>query len=890
MTWLREAAVRFAALFRKGLLEQELNDEIRSHLEMLIDDNVRRGMSSAEARYAALREFGGVDQVKEIYRDQRGLPMLEALLQDLRYGLRALVKNPGFTAVAVLTLALGIGANTAIFSVVNAVLLQPLPYPHSDRLAIVWSVLGKERRAPASGPEFIYLQQRSRLFEELAGIWVTSTALTGESEPEQIKLGMVTSNFLSLFSPRPAVGRFFLSEEQGGGRAPVIILSDGLWRRRFGADPRVVGRTLKLGWGPATVVGVMPASFKIVFPDGGGVPTDVQAYVPFPDDLAGDPRDVGFIRVVGRLRQGVTVKQAQTEAEAIATHLRSEFAEFASEGLGLEVFPLHGDTVKNIRPALLALFGGVGLILLIACANVANLLLSRASQRRQEITLRVALGAARARIIRQLLTESVLLSCLGGAAAVVVGAWALRVLLALRPEALARLGPVEINGTVLVFTSALSVVTGIVFGLAPALGATKVDLAVALKEGGRTTVAGKLRAASLLVVCEVAFGFVLLIGAGLMLRTFVGVLRVDPGFDSSHVLTFQLSLPGVRYPTPEKAVTFFRQLQKSLLALPGVRSVGAVSHLPLADDAANWYSYYWPEGTPQQEQNTVMADYRGILPGYFQSLGASLVAGRDFGEFDDSLHQHVVIVDDTLARQTWPNADAIGKKLSIENIEKGNFQFQRDWAEVVGVVGHIQNHSLTDNGRGQVYLPYPLAVRSHMGFTVRTTGSPDTLVGPVRREVARLDKDLPVAQIVPMENYVRQARSETRFTTALAGVLAGIALLLAGVGIYGVAACSVLRRTSEFGIRMALGGRASDILNLVLRQSMLPVILGSLMGLALSFALTPLLSKMLFGVRPFDPTTLATGFLVICGDGLLACYLPARRATRVDPMVALRYE
>ena len=402
--------------------------------------------------------------------------------------------------------------------------------------------------------------------------------------------------------------------------------------------------------------------------------------------------------------------------------------------------------------------------------------------------------------------------------------------------------------------------------------------------------AGKLRAPGLLVVCEVAFGFVLLIGAGLMIRTFMGVLRVDPGFDSSHVLTFQLSLPGVRYATPEKAVTFFWQLQKNLSALPGVQSVGAVSHLPLADDAANWYSYYWPEGTPKQDQNTVMADYRGILPGYFKSLGANLVAGRDFGEFDDSLHRPVVIVDDTLARQTWPNANAVGKRLSVENIEKGNFQFQREWAEVVGVVRHIQNHSLTNNVRGQVYLPYPLAVRSHMAFTVRTTGAPTTLVEPVRREVAALDKDLPAAQIAPMEDYVRQARSETRFTTVLASALAGAALLLACIGIYGIAACSVVRRTSEFGIRMALGGRASDILKLVLRQSMLPVSLGSLIGLALSLALAPLLSKLLYGVRPFDPTTLATAFFVFCGAGLLACYLPARRATKIDPMVALRYE
>lgn len=813
---------------------------------------------------------------------------MNTLLQDLRYGLRMLGKKPLFAAVAILTLAIGIGANTAVFSVVNAVLLQPLPYPHSERLAVVWSVLGKEHRAPASGPELVYLGQRSRLFEEFAGFWVTSSALTGEGEPEQIKLGLVTSNFLSLLRRSPELGRFFLREEQGAGAAKVVILSDGLWRRRFGADPQVVGRSVRLGGHPVTVVGVMPGNFKIVFPDGA---VDLQAYIPFPEDLAGDLRDLAFIRVIGRLRKGVTFRQAQTEAEAIAAQLRSEFTEFSEQGLGLEVVPLHGDAVRNIRPALLALFGGVGLILLIACANVANLLLSRANERQKEITLRVALGAPKTRIIRQLLTESVLLSCLGGAVAMVVGWWALTWLAALRPEEITRLGPVGLNSTVLAFTSALSVVTGILFGLAPAVGATKLNLVQALKDGGdRTTAAAKQRTGSLLVVCEVALGFVILIGAGLMTRTLVGFLRVDPGFDSTHLLTFQLSLPDVRYPTPEKAVTFFRQLQKNLSVLPGVQSVSAVSHVPLAGDGANWYSYYWPEGTPKQEQNTVMADHRGILPGYFRSLGANLVAGRDFDEFDDSHHRHVVIVDDTLARQTWPNANPIGKTLNVENIEKGNFQFQRDWAEVVGVVRHIQNHSLTNAVRGQIYLPYPLAVRSHMAFTVRTTGAPEMLVGPVRREVTKLDKDLPVAQIVPMEDYVRQARSQTRFTTVLSGILAGIALLLACLGIYGVAVCSVLQRTREFGIRMALGGRASDILKLVLRQSMLPVILGSLIGLVLSFALTPLLSKLLFGVRPLDPATFATAFLVLCGSGLLACYLPARRATKVDPMEALRYE
>jgi predicted permease len=885
LDWLRIAAARVAGLFSKRRSAFELDQELGAHLDQLREENIRRGMTPEEARHAARRAFGGVEQIKEAYREQRGLPFLETLFQDVRYGMRVLGKTPGFTAVAILTLAIGMGANTAIFSVVHSVLLQPFPYPNPDRLAIVWSIYGHEGRAPASGPELIYLRERSRLFEELGGIWAQSGALTGEGQPEQVSLGLVTANFLSLLSAKPQLGRFFLPGEQGSGAARVIILSDRLWRRRFGADPGLLGRSVRLDAEPFTVVGVMPPGFKMIAPEGASVPPDLDVYLPFPTNLATDPRDQAYIRVLGRLKKGVTIQQAQSEAEEIAGQLRREFTEFSELGLGLRVVPLHDDVVRKLRPALLALFAGVGFVLLIACANVANLLLSRASQRQREITLRTALGAARGRVICQLLTESVLLSSMGGAAALLVGWCALKLLLTLRPPEMERLGSIGLNVIAFAFTSTISVIAGILFGLAPALAVTRVNLVESLKEGGRAIATGKRHSRNLLVVSEVALGFVLLMGAGLMTQTFAGLLRVDPGFAPTSVLTFHLSVASVKYRTPESAVNFFRQLAKNLSGLPGVRSVGVISHLPFDDSLPNWYGYYWPEGAPKQEQNTVMADHRSVLPGYFESVGATFIAGRDFDEFDVAENRGFAIVDDFLAEKAWSATSAVGKKLNIEN---GNFV--RDTVEVIGVVKHLQSHSLTDRVRGQVYLLYPRAIRRHMALTIKSTAAPQTLLPFLQREVAKLDKDLPIYNVQPMESYVEKARRETRFTAMLAGVLALIALLLASTGIYGVTSYSVVQRTNEIGVRMALGAGPPNILRMVMRQGMFPVATGLFLGMVLSFVLTPLISGLLFSVHASDPVTLVASCAFFGGVGLLACYLPARRAVKVDPLVALRYE
>jgi predicted permease len=814
-----------------------------------------------------------------------------SILEDLRYALRIFRKNRSFSVIALLTLAIAIGANTAIFSVVHAVLLKPLPYDNPQQLTMVWTsyATAKIFRAPASGPQLDEMRKRSRLFKGIAGIWVSNLTLANEGEPEVVKQAQVTADFFSVLGVHTAMGRTFLPEEEGANKNPVAIISDGLWRRRYGADPDIVGKTIRSTRGQFTVIGVLPHGFELLFPADAAIPREIHLWSPFSSPLGQRRRDIGFLRMIGRLQSGVSVQQAQAEMDSITRDLRTQYAEFGSDQIAVQVIPLQADAMKEVRLPLLALFAGVSLVLLLACANITNLMLAFANERTREITMRAALGATRVRILRQLLTESLLLASLGGVLGLGLAVLLLKTLPLLAPTSILRLSSVAINIPTLLFAAGLCLGAGVIFGLAPALGASNVDLVTSLKKVGKNLMSGRGRLRRVLILAEVTFAFILLIGAGLMLRTLAHLLLVDPGFESSGVLTFTISLPGNRYGDDSKVTGFFRQLEKDLSVLPGVQGAGSTSHVPL-DEFSNWYNYYYPEGASEDQQKTQMADFRCISPSYFSTIKTPLLAGRYFNETDDMAHPRVVIVDDLLAQKTWPGQSALGKKLNVEAINEG--EFKPVWAEVVGVVKHVDYQSLLQQGRPQVYHTYMQSPRGNlpMSFVVRSSGSPGSLTLPVKQAIAHIDKDLAITRMRSLDDLVDTARSRTRFTSFLSGMLGVIAMFLACVGIYGVTSYSVTQATNEIGIRMAMGAHRRDILRLVIRQSMSFVLMGVLLGAICSAALAPGLSSLLFQVKPIDLLTFNSVIVLLLVIGLLACVLPAMRASRVDPNISLRYE
>lgn len=888
MGWLSRLTHDVRSLLRRRSLERDLDEELRAHLDLLAEAKEQRGIAPATARRAARVAFGSLDSVKESVRDAGFAGVVEDFGRDLLHGARMLAKAPGFAVVTVLTLALGIGATTAIFSVVHAVLIQPLPYDDAERLALVWSDFGGmgARRAPASPFELREIAARSRAFADLAGIWVGSGTLTGGDRPEQLKVGFYTGDFFGVLGARARLGRTSHDADARRPETGTILLSHAVWQRRFGGDPAVVGQGIRFEGGSVTVVGVMPAGFRLVFPPDASVADDIEAWVQFPETIYADPRDQYYLRILGRLRPGVTFDEAQVEANAIAEQLRGEFSEFKRDGLELEVLPLHEDAVRTARPTLLALFAGVGLVLLIACVNVGNLMLARTSSRRKEVAIRRALGATSGRVARQLAAESLVLAALGGLAGLAIGRWGLSLLLSLRPAALGLTDSVPLNPNVLGFVSGVSLLTGLLFGIAPSVFTARVHPRDALQESSRgSTAAGRQRFRSALVVGEVALGFVLLIGAGLMVRTLAALQKVDPGYRSAKVLTFEVNLPLVRYPTDVERRRFSRAFGEQLSQLPGVQSQGAISHLPL-DDFPNWYSPYAPLDVSEQESRGLLADHRTATVGYLRAMGATLLAGRLFEERDDESQRNIVIVDDRLAQQQWPGESAVGKRIRHEIYQDGEFRSRE--AEVVGVIGHMRHHGLQIQGREQIYIPYPQSPRPHLSFAIRTSGDPLSLLPTAGRALHELDKDLALSKARTMDWYVHRATTTSRFTTILASLFGGLALVLALVGLFGVVSYSVGQRGQEIAVRMALGARPIDVLTMVVREGVGLTLVGLMLGLGGALYCTRYVESLLYGVSHLDPATYAAGLLLLLACAAVASGIPANKAARMNPVASLQ--
>lgn len=801
---------------------------------------------------------------------------MTTLMQDLRYAFRMLLKNPGFAAVAVIALALGIGANTAIFSVVNTVLLRSLPYDDPDRLMVV-----RENKLPQfsefsiSPGNFLDWQKQNTSFENLVAINGSAYNLvSGDVEPERLRGARVSAGLFELLGVKPAQGRTFIDAEDQPGHENVAILSGGLWKRRFGADPNIVGQSITLSASSYTVIGIMPATFG--FPD-----RDTELWTPIAF-TARQAQQHGshYLSVIGRLKQGVTRQQADTEMSAIAARLAEQYPD-SNAGWSTNVFSMQEYEVRDIKLALIFLLGAVALVLLIACANVANLLLARATARQKEMAIRSALGASRWRVVRQLLTESVLLALLGGSVGLILAFWGIESLLALAPEDLPRVKDVTLDGRVLGFTIVVTLITGIIFGLIPALQASRPNLNETLKEGGRGTTGGHHRVGGSLVVVEVALALMLLVCSGLMIRSFIRLQRVNPGFNPNNALAVNISLPGRKYPTEDRYSAFFAQLIEKTSSIPGVIAVGASQSLPIQGDYLVGFNIQGrPPDPPGEDKST---NYYAVTPDYFKAMGIPLLRGRLFTEQDSRNAPRVAVINETMARTYFSDEDPIGKGI---NLSQGREGFRL----IVGIVGDVKQYGLAQPTTLQTYEPYLQMPFSGLTLVVRTEGHPAALSGLIRSQVLAIDKEQPVSRIRTLDQIISGSVQQQRFTMLLLGVFAAVALILAAVGLYGVMSYAVTQRTHEIGIRMALGANAGNVLRLVAGQGMALALIGVAIGLAAAFAITRVMSKLLFAVSTTDPLTFASISVLLTGVALVACLAPARRATKVDPMVALRHE
>jgi len=812
---------------------------------------------------------------------------METLLKDLRYGIRSLLKHSSFTAIAVITLALGIGANTAMFSVINAVLLRPLPYHDPGRLVTIWEE-SPERdlyQLPISYANYRDWVDQNHVFEQISAYTFTNLNLTGAGEPARLSTVRTSANLFSLVGATPRLGRTFLPEEDKEGGNRVVILAHALWQSRFGSDPAIIGKSLTLNNQSHTVVGVMSPNFQ--FPVGFGYlgkvlndPTDL--YVPIA--ATGDEARRGNYSffALGRLKPGVTIDQARAEMTTIERRLEQQYPE-GNTGIGVSLIPTQEQTVKEIRPALLVLLGAVAFMLLIACANIANLLLARAASRQKEIAIRTALGASRLRVLRLLLTESLILSLAGGLLGLLLAFWGTDALMALTPDNIPRLNEVGVDARVFGFTLAVSLVTGIFFGLIPAIHASKPDLNEALKEGSRGAMgssAGK-RTRSVLVAVEVALSLVLLIGAGLMIKSFARLQQMNLGFNPEKVLAVTLTLSNSRYPEERQQAAFFQETLNRLQSLPGVQSAGATTALPLTLELSG--SDFRIEGHPEPEAGKELIIHtRSVSPGYFGTLGIRLLKGRDFSDRDKSDAPRTAVINSELARIYFLNEDPLGKRITFDD--------GQSWISIVGVIGDVKQLGLDSSAKPEVYFPYLQVSEPSMSLVARTVSDPLSLAAAVKNQIQTIDKDLPIDEAKTMQQLLAESISGRQFNMLLLTIFALVALVLAVVGIYGVMSYTVTQRTHEIGIRVAIGAQSRDVFRMVIGQGMRLAIIGVAFGLVGAFGLTRLMTSMLFGVEPTDPATFVTIAVLLTVVALVACYIPGRRATKVNPLVALRYE
>ncbi|TAM78782.1 MAG: ABC transporter permease [Acidobacteria bacterium] len=888
MRWIYKLPLRLRSLFRKKRVEDELSDELRFHLEKLVEENVAKGMSAEEARYAALREFGGVERMKEECRDSWGVRFVSELGQDIHYGLRQLRRNPGFTVVAVLTLALGIGANTAIFSVVDAVLLKPLPYADPGRLVSVFES-NTQRGIAAdafSYPIFTELRNQNSAFSEIAGTNAHDLTLTGAGEPTIVHTIVVTPEIFTLLGERPLAGRVFSAKDGVRGAAPVVVLSENLWRSHFGADPGILGKAINLDMRAFTVVGVMPADFRYPIRS-----ENEDVWIPAIQDplfstFMPDPQG-RFLITVARLHPGISISQAQAAMDEASIALARKYPK-ANAGWKIQLEPLQKGITGAAKPALLVLLGAVGLVLLIACANLANLLLARATVRTQEMAVRLAMGAGRRRILQQLLTESALLGFFGGLAGILLAYWGVRSLKALLPPGLPRAESISVDGGVLLFALALSVAASLIFGLAPALAASRSSFRTSLEEGAARAgeSGGRRRLRSLLVAAEVALAVVLLVGAGLLIRSFMAMMNVNPGFNPQRVVTAEISLPRYQYSTPAQWTAFSNESLERILAAPGLNDSALVVPLPIATNSAI-FPFSIPDHPAPAPGTSRQAHYAAISPGYFHVMEIPLLRGRLFSRQDAPSTPRVAIISQAFARRYFPNEDPIGQRLVFGFPPNDVVSRQ-----IVGIAGDIRDVALSQQPGPMMYVPYAQAPFWGEIVVVRSSLGTAAVAGSIRRVVSGIDKNLPVTDTASLPQAMDSQASvaQPRFRTLLMGLFGMLALTLASVGIFGVMSYSVSRRTHEIGIRMALGATPPGVLRLLLAESARLVIAGLAVGIPAALLLTRFLAGMLYGVKPADPLTFIAVSIILVAVALLACYIPARRAAKVDPMVALRYE